>query len=88
VWLAERFLTFPRQVAPSASRINKPMKKSILFETSETARNDKSHASEDLNPQKRRCVTLKSRLNIDVKFTLEQATNSQRGGRGIALLFL
>jgi len=42
VWLAERFLPFPRQAVPSSSRINKPMKKSILFETSETARNDKT----------------------------------------------
>jgi hypothetical protein len=27
-------------------------------------------------------------INVQVKFTLEQATKAHRGGRGIALLFL
>jgi hypothetical protein len=30
----------------------------------------------------------KSRIKVNVKFNLEEATKAQRGSRGIALLFL
>jgi hypothetical protein len=30
----------------------------------------------------------KGKVKVNVKFTLEQATKTQRGSRGIALLFL
>ena len=33
-------------------------------------------------------VKVKVKVNVNVKFALEQAMRSQRGGRGIALLFL
>jgi len=52
-----------------------------------------SSASFDCDAQRRR-VLLKhklsfvSRLNVKIKFTLEQATKAQRGSRGIFLLFL
>ena len=33
-------------------------------------------------------MMVKVKVNVNVKFALEQAMRSQRGGRGIALLFL
>ena len=79
VWLAELLLTFPRQVVPSSSRINKSMKKTILFETSETARNDKTSRLRRLESSE---TTVRdpeiSPINTDVKFTPEQATKAHR----------
>ena len=79
VRLAERFLTFPRQVMPSSSRINRSMKKSISFEKSATARNDKTSGLRRLESSE---TTVRepeiSPINIDVKFTLEQATKAQK----------
>jgi len=64
------------------------MKKSISYETSETARNDKKSSLRRLESSE---TTLSepeiSPINTDVNFTLEQVTKSQRGSRGIALIF-
>jgi hypothetical protein len=79
-WLAERLLTLPRQVVPSSSRINRSMKKSISFKTSETSRNDKTSRLRRLEYSE---ITVREPeiwpINIDLKFTLEQATKTQRG---------
>ena len=34
------------------------------------------------------CVSIHTKVKVNVKFILEQATKAQRGSRGVALLFL
>jgi hypothetical protein len=38
--------------------------------------------------KKAKKATITARLNVRIKFSLEQAMEAQRGSRGIALLFL